>query len=290
MADARRRRMGRIVFAVATVGASIGAPAIVLLVDGASATATLKCTTTTYVRHGTRLKWKRLAVVERVDGKTEHRYVRRRVRVRYVVIEHRQVCTPTTRTSTTTTTSTAPSTTTTTTTTSTTEPPPTTTTSTTAPPATPTLSFGGYDPTAAPGTTCPGSSSCAAQNVPDPLTLPMIAGYGPGGDTPGAGVMLLAQANGSVPPYLTPPSGTLSFAVTPTPWLETGFNDTTSTQYADCSAVPNAPTNWPTVWGSGCLIYFSAPGSYTVTVAFASSDPRYASVADGETAIIDVTP
>lgn len=112
----------------------------------------------------------------------------------------------------------------------------------------------------------------------------MIAGYGPGGTSAGAGLDLLADAGGSVinDPI---PTGTVTFTIGPAPWIENAIGGGST----DCSAVTNTNTSFTADWGTGCAIYFSSPGTYTISLSFNTSDPFYGSIADGPTLTVDVT-
>jgi hypothetical protein len=101
--------------ATIAIGCVLGIGASVGVAAGSAATS---CKTVAYLRHGTRLVWRKktrrvhgqLRVVTReVDGRRE--VVWGRVRVRYTKVEHKQVCSTTTNVTTTTTTATTPATT-----------------------------------------------------------------------------------------------------------------------------------------------------------------------------------
>ena len=106
----------------------------------------------------------------------------------------------------------------------------------------------------------------------------MVATYGPGGDTDGAGVDLWVEATGGDAEIVT---GTLTFTVTgPTqPWLENSIGSGSS----DCSAIVNAGSD-----GAGCELYIDEDGTYDVSISFNSGDPNYASVT-GPTVVLDIT-
>ena len=161
----------------------------------------------------------------------------------------------------------------------------TTTTTTTVPPKpTPTINVVSYD------TSTPGLNGTI---MPNPLVLVEQLGAGVG-DGPGVGLDLWVNATGSVPRDSTP-TGILSFDISPAPAEQLAIwnnpNGTAGPQ--DCSNVVNAPTVLQPpaapITSSGCMIYFSTPGTYTISITFVSSDPHYASVTNPYTLTVDIT-
>ena len=130
--------------------------------------------------------------------------------------------------------------------------------------------------------------------LPNPLVLQEQPYYGPGGGESdlGAGLDLWMNATGTVAGDVTP-TGVLDFSISPSPWEQLAIwdNPAGTAGPQDCSNVVNTPTisdpPSPPGANSGCAIYFSEPGTYTITVSFVSSDANYESVT-GPTYTVDV--
>jgi hypothetical protein len=118
------------------------------------------------------------------------------------------------------------------------------------------------------------SDGPSGSTVPATITVSEEDG-GPGvGDF--ASVLLYATDTGSLAGDLTP-SGTIGFGVSPSDWFTV-----VDSMPASCSAIENTPS------GVMCLVYFNAPGNYTVSLSFTSSDPAYGDVENGPNVIVDV--
>jgi hypothetical protein len=131
-------------------------------------------------------------------------------------------------------------------------------------PVTESLAFVGYD----------ALDSQSGASVPATITV-ASTDEGPGVGSLG-GVLLLAQDSGSLAgdPF---PTGTIEFTVTGgTPYSAHGVENGDGGGSSDCSAVDNTDVSFDGAWSTGCSFYF-APGIYTISLSFTSTDPNYAS-------------
>ena len=163
-----------------------------------------------------------------------------------------------------------------------------TTTTTTIPPLPrPTVQLVEYDSS---------TTGLNGTSMPQPLVLQMQPYDGPGGGVNDLGAVLdlWMNAEGNVAGDHFP-TGVLVFNISPAPWEQLAIwnnpNGTAGPQ--DCSAVVNTPTiedpPAPPGTNSGCMIYFSAIGTYTITIGYVSGDPNYASVSDALTETVIVS-